>query len=64
MKLVITFDEKKLISLVNSLDRDQAQMMLYSIYESDDAMTIIPLLEEIINSNFVSTPIREHQIIG
>jgi hypothetical protein len=64
MKLVITFDEKKLISLVNSLDRDQAQMMLYSIYESDDAMTIVPLLEEIINANFVSTPIREHQIIG
>ncbi len=64
MKLVITFDEKKLISLVNSLDRDQAQLMLYSIYESDDAMTIVPLLEEIINANFVSTPIREHQIIG
>jgi len=64
MKLVITFDEKKLISLVNSLDRDQAHMMLYSIYESDDAMTIVPLLEEIKNANFVSTPIREHQIIG
>ena len=64
MKLVIGFDEKKLISAVNTLDRDQARMFLYAIQDSDDTMTIIPILEEIISSNFVETPIREHQITG
>ena len=48
MKITLQFDDKKLMTVLSTMNREQAENFLQAMHEVDDAFEIIPLLKELI----------------
>jgi len=52
------------VSLICSLDAEQAQMFLDSMKSTQTSIEIVPMLDEIIKGNMTGTYTRESRIAG